>query len=118
MRVEQSISEYVDALTNLCMQGHAAYARSSADTELTADPLRGHLGRAAVAAATRDLATLKTEVAAAEAIAPRDPAVLQTQAVMQVLLGDAAAAVVAARAAVEVDASPRSRSGLARVLLL
>lgn len=111
------VAQYVDSLTKLCMQGHAQFARAHAEAMIVADPLRGHLGRATVAAMTRDVAALRASVEAATALAPEHPGVMQAQAVLSALSGDAPRAIETARTAAKVDPSVRARNGLARMLL-
>lgn len=112
-----AVAEYVDALTKLCMQGHAQFARSHAEALIEADPVMGHLGRATVAGMTGDVAAARASVDAAARIAPEHPGVLQARAIVSALSGDGAGAVQAARTAARMDPSARSRNGLARMLL-
>lgn len=112
-----AIDARIDALTRLCREGHRATARALAEATLAEDALAGQLALAAVAAATHDRELLDSAVSRAMALAPGHPAVLRAQAVSRALAGDRDASIAAARAAAAADPSPRSRGGLARLLL-
>lgn len=111
-----NITEYVDTLTRLCLQGHASYARTHATAMIEFDPLAGQLGLATVAAAALDHEGQRRAVEAARALAPRQPAVLEARAVLAATTEDPDAAVEAARAVVAAESSPRALNGLARAL--
>ena len=110
------MEDFLDHLANLTAQGHADAARALAAPFAAADPLRYHLGLASVAAASNDLAVLRTHAQAAGALAPEDPLALQARAMAALLAGDGEAAERFARQALNRDDSLRSRRGLANIL--
>lgn len=112
-----SLEAFVDELSNIARSGDVYRALSMARRYADDDPLRHHLGSAAVFAIAGQNEPCMEHAQAAYAMAPDRSVVLQQYAVAYMLVGDQENAERHARTALTSDDSVRSRRGLAHILL-
>lgn len=112
-----TMEAFVDELANIARTGDVYRAVSMARRYESEDPLRHHLGCAAVFAVAGKADACMEHTHAAFALAPENPVVLQQYAVAHMLAGDPDSAEKHARNALVSDDSIRSRRGLAHILL-
>jgi len=112
----ESLAAFVDAVGVLARGGHLRAAEARAAER--GDPLAEQLARAMIAATQNDQASLEAHARQAAALGPYEPLSAQAMCMAHLLSRRLPEAEHEARRALVLDDGPRSRRGLARVLLL
>ncbi|MFO0744440.1 MAG: tetratricopeptide repeat protein [Myxococcota bacterium] len=112
------MEDFLDQIGQLTIQGHVGLARELVEAERMDNPLLYYLGHAMIAAASDDVARLKTFALTAKHYAPDDALVAQALTLMHLHAREGDDAEREAKRAVQLDGSARSWRGLANVYLL